>query len=349
VSADRRDTLRGLSEIAQWLRPAGRVVVLTHTKPDGDALGSALAVVRALRHAPGPPARDATAWFAGPMPTWTPDVARADEWRPLTPDLLAGAPEPDAIVVIDTGAWSQLSEVESWLRARRERTAVIDHHVQGDDDVGRLRVVEPSAAAAAELAADLALAILGLDRAGRLPLDVAGAIYLGISTDTGWFRFANVRPETMRLAAELIEAGVDHAWLFEVVEQQARAARLRLLARAMGSLHLFADDRIAVMTITQQDFRECRAGPEDSSNFSQTPLAIGSVRVSILITEGHVEDGAAPVTRVSFRSKGSVDVNEAAKAMGGGGHANAAGCRVRMPLDQARDLAVAAARSALGA
>lgn len=331
-----------IEAMADWLRSCRRVVLLTHAKPDGDALGAVLAIARALdERRSASQGTSATPWLTGPLPTWAPLVIGPTPIAHVATDLLQHAQEPDGIVIVDTGAWSQLSEVEPWLRSRTDRAAAIDHHHQGDADVAARRIVDTTAAAACELVASLCQRLLGCDRPAQLPTAVAEPLYLGIATDTGWFRYANVRPTTLRLAADLLETGVDHARLFETVEHQDRPARLRLLARALASLEFHDQDRVAIMTLRQQDFEETHGGPGDSSSFSQLPLCVAAVRVSILLTEGRVDPGELPYTKVSLRSKAGddgVDVNHVAGLLGGGGHTNAAGARLDVPLDRARQI-----------
>ncbi|QYU65967.1 DHH family phosphoesterase [Leptolyngbya sp. 15MV] len=196
-----------LDQIAAWLRRSRRTVVLTHVKPDGDAIGSTLALARALNYAAGSLAASlgpiAVPWYFGPLPDWFPEVAGPTERRIITEDQRAehdDREEPDAIVVLDTGAWTQLHDVREWLLDRTAKTAVIDHHQQGDPEVGARLVIDTRAAAACELATGLCVAILGLSGPRELPVDVATPLYLGLATDTGWFRHSNVSPSNARAA-----------------------------------------------------------------------------------------------------------------------------------------------------
>lgn len=325
-----------LAELADWLANKGRVVIFTHAKPDGDALGSSLALMRALNIAANRPDR-ARSWYWGPMLPWTEPiigdtpVARLDD-APLPDD-------PDAVVILDTGTWIQVAEVRPWLEQHHDIAAVVDHHLQGDEDVARFRVIDSTAAAVCESAADLCRMVLGLDSCSRLPREVAEPLYLGLATDTGWFRYANVTPATLRLAAQLIEAGTDHARLYEVSEQTDRPARLKLLARALDSMQLLDDGRVALLALTLRDFAECDATSGESSSFAEEPLSIASVRVVASLIESDRFGDGKPMTKLSLRSKpgpDAVDVNLVAQQFGGGGHARAAGAKINAPLDEAR-------------
>lgn len=329
-----------LPEAAAWLAGAGKVAVLTHVKPDGDAVGSSLAVARALNRARGAGAQRAVVVYAGPLPNWLRAVAGPTTWYAVQPDGHAPVQHPDAVVILDTGSWTQLEEVREWLLPLRDRTLVVDHHMQGNAEVATRRVIVPSAAAAAEPAAELCRLILGKASCAELPADIAEALYLGLASDTGWFRHSNVSPSALRLAADLLQAGADHSKIYEQVEQHDHPSRLCLTARALASLELFADGRIALMTIRLSDVHACHAGPSDTGGFADLALSIGSVRVAATITEA--EPGPSdprPLTKISLRSKSSgqcVDVSRVAAAFGGGGHVRAAGTRTRMSMDDAR-------------
>lgn len=350
-----------LEKIADWLKPRRSVVVITHGKPDGDAIGSSIALVRALNIAAGGSAAGfsgvasrAEAWFTGPMPGWWKSVARDTKTRIIDDQGTSGVsiPEtndPDAVVIVDTGAWSQLEGYRPWLDSRAEKSVIIDHHLSGSAAVADRRLVDTSAAAACEIVAELCCRILGVNVPATLPVEVAEPLYLGLATDTGWFRHSNVTPAAMRLGADLIEAGVDHERLIEMIEFRDRPGRLRLLARALTSLEMHEEDRIAVLSLREKDFEKAGAHPGDSGGFLDIVKSVESVRVAVLLTELQTPEG--PVTKISMRSKGGggfVDVNVVAGTLGGGGHAQAAGARlVGVKLDDAKAKIVAALTAAL--
>jgi bifunctional oligoribonuclease and PAP phosphatase NrnA len=340
-----------LQDLALWLRSRKRIVILTHVKPDGDAVGSTIAVARALNLATGAggmhrPAT-ATPWFWGPLPDWFRDVVGPTETRFIDEQNKAdhdAREEPDGILILDTGSWSQLHEVREWLLPRTAHAAVLDHHRQGDGDVAAKKIILTDAAAVCEPAAELCRQLLGLKAVRDLPAEVAEPLYMGLATDTGWFRHSNVTPAVMRTGAELLEAGANHSRLYELLEQRDRTSRLRLMARALASLELHKQDSIAVLTLTQQDFHDCRATPTDSGGFSELALTAASVQVCVLITEAWVNE-QQNITKISFRSKegpDAVDVNEAARRLGGGGHMRAAGAKVSVPVAEAKRLVLEA-------
>ena len=321
---------------ARWLADRAFVVVTTHTKPDGDAVGSTLALARTLRSL----GKRAEVWYLGPLPLWLAEVALETPVRSIEREGLPADSNPDGVVLLDTGSWSQFDGLREWLGVRADRTLVIDHHLHGDGDIAALRLLDVRAAAACQPVAEVCRHVLGLPSASRLPPDVATPLYLGLATDTGWFRYSNVSSSVMRLAADLIEAGADHVDLFRIVEQQDEPGRFRLLAAALSSLEFHADDRIALMSLTMDDFHRAEADRTDSGGFADKVLAVRTVVVAAVLTE--VSDGTQgkpPLTKISLRSKdgpNAIDVNELSRALGGGGHARAAGARVAAPLAETR-------------
>lgn len=344
---------RTARQVAAALQGARRVAIATHAKPDGDAAGSTLALARALRQT----GIDAHCWYVAPMPRWFEPIAGdtpahvfeapSQGRKGATPDA---HPEPDAIVVADTGSWAQLDDLAPWVRARPERSIIIDHHLSGDADMSAARLLVPDAAAAAEIVADVCVLLTGAPSAAALPLEIAEPLYLGLATDTGWFRYSNTSPRTLRLAADLREAGVDAPRLFQLVEQQDRPARLRLLARALSSLELLAGDRVGLMRLSRADFEFAHGDTDDTTGFASDILSVAAIQVGVLLTESPPKPGKPPLTKASLRSKPgphAVDVAALTKALGGGGHARAAGVKLALPIDQARDALVNAILAAM--
>ena len=335
-----------LSAIAERLRAANSVTLLTHEKPDGDAVGSTVALALALNRIDV----SATVAYAG---AWT------DRFNAIAagatviklgdqPDLSKLPENPDVVVITDTGSWSQLSLVREWLEPRTDRAIVIDHHLHGDAGTAAHRHIDTDAAAVCETVAELCRTVLCLDHARELPRDIADALYLGLATDTGWFRHSNVTPDTLRLAAALLEAGADHAKLFRTTEQQDKPGRLRLFARALSSMELHHDNAIALITLTHDDLHTSGAEMNDAGGLTDMLLTIAQVRVGVSLTEV----GEAR-TKISFRSKTgdgavrTVDVNKAARTLGGGGHAQAAGARLDLPVAEAKARVLDALKGAL--
>lgn len=324
------------SEAAAWLGNGGSVVITAHLKPDGDAVGASVALARALLERT--PGRRVELWYSGVLPDFLAQVVGDTPHRHVDRQPIVPEDDAERVVVVDTGAWTQVEPVRAFLAPRADRTLVIDHHLNGDMDIATRRVIDASAAAAAQIVARVCSHLLGVGTAG-LPEPIASPLYLGLATDTGWFRHSNVRPEVMRLAADLIEAGVPHTQLFRIIEQRDRVGRLRLFGRALATLEMHDHDRIGIMSLTERDFQESHAMPGDTGGFADRLLVVETVTVGVVLNESR-DHGGERVTKISMRSKDgpdAVDVNKITTSLGGGGHARAAGARFRGTLAETRD------------
>ena len=324
-------------QAADLLTSARRVLVTTHAKPDGDAFGAAVALSAALGGG-----AEVSVLLVGPVPANFRDLAGYELVTLCQPR--AELPEADLVVIVDTGAWSQLEAMRARLEPHLGRTLIIDHHLSGDVPAA-WRYVDRQAAATCELLGDLfARTGLGQTDDGLFDPVVAEALFVGLASDTGWFRFSNTRAQTLELSAKLLRSGVDHARLYRVLEEGERVEKLKLMIPALVSLRLLGDDRAALMVLKAEDFATSGALLEETERFVDLPQAVGSIEVVVLIVEpppvGAAELAGAPnsgAIRLSFRSKPGVDaVNVAALAQrfGGGGHERAAGAKVIGPLDE---------------
>jgi bifunctional oligoribonuclease and PAP phosphatase NrnA len=309
-----------------------RVLITTHVRPDGDALGSTAALSMALRKL----GIASEVLLLSHLPSKYAFIYLENGIQHQ--DVEKGWPEGfnlerfDALLVADTGTWSQLPGLADHLATLKGPKLVLDHHLT-QESWADLKLVDTRAAAAAEIVAQV------LERWDvELDKPIATALYLGIAADTGWFQHSNTRPETMRLAARLMEAGVDTDAMYQHLYQNERAERLALQTRAMQSLELLADGRLAVMRLSKSAFTDSRAGVPSTEGLINIPLQIATVKVSLMMIEPP-EPG--PI-RVSLRSKGQVDCSKFAERFGGGGHARAAGLKLPPPLETAHTSVVAA-------
>lgn len=300
-----------------------RVIITTHVRPDGDALGSVGAMALALRSR----GIETDQLLLSKMPGKyrfvfeEAGLTHIDADRDGVPDLS----KYDGLLICDTGTFSQLPGLEQKIQAYTGKILVLDHH-KTQEPWGTARLVDVTVSSAAELAARVI-------REMGVPIDrkMGEAIYAGVVSDTGWFQFSNTGPATMRLAADLMEVGVDPDRMYQRLYLQEKEARIRLQTRALDSLQLLAGGKLAVMRIRKSDFLETGAVVPDTENVINIPLQIGSVEMSLLATEPP-EAGGGPV-RISCRSKGRVDVARFAEEFGGGGHARASGLKVAGDFD----------------
>ncbi|MEM1108442.1 MAG: DHH family phosphoesterase [Planctomycetota bacterium] len=333
-----------LPAVADLLRQAdGPILVLTHVKPDGDAFGSVVSLVATLQLV----GKTARGVFVPPLPAALGNLNGAD-LADLWDENYALPFDPALFVVVDTGAWSQVGPLRPLVEPHLDKTLIVDHHLSGDIHAQHRHVVGEAAAACEVLAELIELLVPSCIPPGRrdgdasgytpLPPTIREALFVGIASDTGWFRFSNVRPQTHELAAKLIRQGVDHADLYQRLEQGERPEKLALLTRALQSLTLHADGRAAVMTLREKDFAETGALPEETERLIDTPQMVGGLEVFVIVTESITPDGQS-LARMSFRSKHAADdsainVADLAGRFGGGGHARAAGAKVDRPVDE---------------
>ncbi|HVZ94366.1 MAG TPA: DHH family phosphoesterase [Phycisphaerales bacterium] len=330
-----------LDRIAELLRDSKRVVLLTHSKPDGDAAGSVLALARALHRL----RIEAVPVFLNP---WSPRFDGLVGSTKVIHEHKHTWNDPffesvDRIAICDTGSWQQLADAKPWLEPRAASAVLLDHHAHGDPAVAAHRYVDVTAAAACEIVAELCVKLLGVSDARRLPVEIAEPLYLGVATDTGWFHHSNMTSRSLRLAADLVEAGVDHNKLYRTTEQAERVERLRLMGRGLRSLELHAGDTAAVISISQSDLAETGATLDEAGGLNDLPMTVASVRVSAVLIETEHR-----LTKISLRSKAGdggergIDVNRIAQTLGGGGHFHAAGAKLQLPLAEAKARVIAA-------
>src|SRR5688500_11356201 len=319
-------------QIIDTLSRTKRVLATTHVRPDGDALGSSAALVLGMKQK----GLDADVLLLSHLPRKYSFIY--DEAGVRHVDVEAGFPADfsldahDALVVVDTGTWSQLPGLKDRVENFRKPKIVIDHHLT-QQDWATIKLIDTWAGACAEIIEEL------LERWGvKIDSPMATALFVGIVADTGWFMFSNTRPVTLRRAAKLMEAGVDTDRVYQLLYQNERAERIALHTRGLAGLELLDSGRIAVMRIRKSDFAAANAHINDTENLINVPLQIRTVEVSVLISEP-LDTG--PV-RVSLRSKGQIDVARFAEQFGGGGHARAAGLKFETSIDAAHDKVVSA-------
>jgi phosphoesterase RecJ-like protein len=208
-----------LAGVARLVGEADRIALCTHRRPDGDALGSALALARALPRF----GKHVDIVLMGPIEPPLLELIGDTPFQRVE-DAMPGD-DHDLVIVLDTGAWPQLEPLGDWLRARAEKVVVIDHHPVGDE-VSPTRIVEPRAAATTQIVLAL-LDELGFDLAagidphagGRVGAgSVAEALFVGLATDTGWFRFSNADAAAFAVASRLLALGIDKSALYRLIE-----------------------------------------------------------------------------------------------------------------------------------
>ncbi|HET7319585.1 MAG TPA: bifunctional oligoribonuclease/PAP phosphatase NrnA, partial [Nitrospirota bacterium] len=289
--------------IIEALEPCRTILISVHRNPDGDALGSQLALMLALEKM----RKTVTAHNLDPVPEVYRFLPQADRIR-------AGRPVPshyDAHIVLDgepsrTGLFDGTYPAHTLIN--------IDHHVTNPRS-WQLTWLDEDASATGEM-------IYKLIRHLDVPIDrdIALCLFTSIFTDTGSFRYTNTTPECMRISAELLEAGADPWLVTENVYESFAFRRIKLLGAVLSSLERSADGRVAWVVVTDELYRRTGTTSEDTENFINFVRSIKGVEVAVLLRQ----IGEAQY-KISLRSKGRVDLSALAQSFGGGGHKNAAG------------------------
>src|SRR5947208_7545161 len=300
---------RAARDVAAALTGAQHVVLTTHVNADGDGVGSEIALWHMLR------ARGVSVTIANP----TRITERFNFLIPEGADASAHAvreiEHADIVASLDIGDISRLGGIAEVINERQAPFVCIDHHV------GPVRLppgpclIAPEATATAELVFDLA------NVAGwPLTAESAQALYVGLLTDTGGFRFSNTTARALRVAAALLEKGVDPESIYSSVYASAPEGRVRLLAEVLQTLVVEPDVGLAWVSVPADALRRHEATPDDLDGIVEFPRSIAGVKLALLFR--HIGNGRI---KVSFRSMGEVDVAELAHQFGGGGHHRAAG------------------------
>ena len=318
-------------KVIKLINQSSNILITTHTKPDGDACGSVMAMSEALRAL----GKSINPLLLSAIPSWyeflfTEKVPVLGEDIPLDELKAGGGSDFDLIVIVDTNSTSQLPKFDEFLKSNDKPVLVIDHHVVSDG-LGDVEIVDSSASATGLIVLDL------FKHAGwTITEKIAEALFVAIATDTGWFQFSNSDSRTYRAGAELIEAGVKPATIYEKLYHTFSQARFKLMIAMLDTLELHFDDRYAVMQITQNDFERTGAEYNDTENLINEAQRIGTVTTLALFIE--LKDGRI---RCSLRSHDGLDVSQIAAKFGGGGHKQAAGTFLPGPLENAQKLILA--------
>ena len=293
-------------EAVSALQGATEVAIACHINPDGDALGSLLAASLGLQKLGK---KTYASWGTKPLePLATFGFLEGLETI-VQPDEV---PETDTFLALDCGAGHRLGDLESL--ARKSTTLInVDHH-PGNDEFGTINVVVPSASSTAELVTGLLL-----DAGAELDRDIATCLYTGIVTDTGRFSYSNSSPDTLRLAAQLLEFGVSAPDIARDVYESQPFGFLKLVGHVLERAELVEEARFVYSWITRADLDETGVAIEETDSLVDMIRGIRAVDVAALFKEQ--VDGK---WRVSLRSKGP-GIADFARAHGGGGHELAAG------------------------
>ena len=303
----------------ELISKSNSILITTHTRPDGDGCGCIAAICDTL-----------TTLGKKVKPVLLSSVT---EWYGFLfeqkPEIFSEKTsiDSDLIIIVVTNTYNQLPKFDEYLKQTDKPVLVIDHHVT-TDGLGDVELIDTAAAATT-------LIIFELLKYADWPITekIAEALFVGVATDTGWFRFPNTDSRAVRVCAELIDAGVKPTKIYHDLYQNFSFQRLKLMTAMLNTLELHLDGRFATQHLSQTDFKQAGAEYNDTENLIDECQRISSVEAAALFVE--LADGRI---KASLRSRGAIDVRKIAQKFSGGGHTKASGAHLSGPLEHAKKL-----------
>ncbi|ODA40695.1 bifunctional oligoribonuclease/PAP phosphatase NrnA [Desulfosporosinus sp. BG] len=315
-----------MEEMVEVLRKASTVALFSHVSPDGDCIGSMLAIGLALEKM----GKEVSFFNPDPVPTYLTFLPGSSRIRQDFPN-----PQPKTLIFVDCTDLQRVNLLRTEIS--QESTILnLDHHIS-NHFFGDINWVDAQASASAEIALAL-INKLGV----KIDGDMATNLYTAIVTDTGCFQYSNTTAQTHRLTAELLDIGLDLTGIHHNIFDQKPLAQIELLQYALNGLEIQANGQLAVMTLSLEDFQKCGAEQELSEGLVNYARSIAGVEVAVLLKEV----GSREI-KGGLRSNLWLNVNEIAAQFGGGGHKRAAGCTLRLPMAEAKQSITAAIEEAL--
>ncbi len=320
-----------IEAMAPAFRAGRRVALSTHLNADGDGCGSESALARFLIGA-----------------GMSPRIVNPTPWPEMFDFLLTGLDDQtskgskalrdiDLLVVLDISDVKRLGHLTDSVRALTIEKLVIDHHVPSDEPPGAVGLNDTTACATAELVYDVSVTM-----GWALDGEIARALYTGMLTDTGGFRFSNTSPRCLAIASQLLAAGVDPEDMYTRIYASAPAGRVRLMADVLGTLQVDEQHGLTWLSMGADVMEQHGVKAEDLDGIVEHARSIAGTRMALFFRDlGHNK------VKVSFRSTGGTDVNVFAREFGGGGHARASGALISGDLAAVRDRVVERAKAFL--
>ena len=312
---------------------ARRILVSGHLSPDGDSLGSMIALARMLTAAGHAASATADVNALG-KPGFLEGV------RDIIPLRKLRGRRFDLLVAVDCGSFDRMPP-EVRPVAERLPKVCIDHHVTNDGGFADAAIVDPAASSAGEL-------VWRFAKWNEWPIDAATAeaLWVAMVTDSGRFAYDSTRPSTLRAAGDILKAGVRTAWINDVLYGNFSRKAIELKRLAWRSLHIWKNGRVAEVTLTRDDFRAVRGTKADAEDVIEIPRSVARNEIALFFYQ--IPDRTRE-TRCSIRTRGDWDATALAGRFGGGGHRKAAGCTVKAPMGVAKRMMRAAVKELLAA
>ncbi len=287
------------------------ILILAHGHPDGDTLGCGYSLCRALLAA----GKRAAVSCSDPIPSKYAYLSQGIPELTFTPAF---------IVAVDVADASLLGKKNESLYAANIDLSIDPH---GSNKLfAKQTLLDAGAAAASEIVLEVIKAM-----GQTITPDIANCIYTGLTTDTGCFRYSNVTPRTMRMGAEMIEAGADNAMINTVMFETKTKSYVALEKLCLAGMEMYFDDRFALITVTQEMFRQTGSDESECDAIAALPRQIEGVLIGATLREK--PDGSF---KVSLRTHAPADASAICAGMGGGGHVRAAGCQLEGPKENAK-------------
>ncbi|MCI5145912.1 MAG: bifunctional oligoribonuclease/PAP phosphatase NrnA [Candidatus Electrothrix sp. AR3] len=321
----------------QVIENAQNIVLATHVRPDGDALGSLLGLANILKMM----GKQVICYLEEPIAELY-SFLHSDVRIEMNMDTINAYAEQyrDDImgICLDCGDLSRLGEHGKEL-SNIQPFLVIDHH-QGNNGFGDVEWIESHRSSTGEMVYDLAVE-LGVGE--KISPEAAECLYTAIVTDTGSFQYDATSSHTLAVAAQLLERGVKPAFITQKLYDNSSFGRLQLMQLVLATLHTYCGDQVAIIRVTLKMLKTTGTDYEDCEGFINFPRSVKTVRVAVLLKEREDEE-----VTISMRAKGDCDVALVAREFGGGGHRNAAGLRmVGHTMEQVHDLLLPVLEQAL--
>ena len=310
-----------LSQIAKFILESKKIGITYHVSPDGDAVGSVLALFNALKSLN----KDCYIISKDTLSENLKFLKGSDE---ITGEITGPVDETDIVVVLDCG---NLERVSANLKEFTGTIVNIDHHLS-NDKYGDINYIDSNAAATAEIVFEL-LNLMGISfvKEDIVIKDIGTCMYTSIVTDTGAYRHSNVTERTHKISAVLKKIGVDNTFIYQSLFDNKDFSRIKLIGKALSSMQLILNGKVALLEIDKNFTSDLGIDVGDTSDIISYGLQIKGVEVTLLLKE--VEDGV----KASLRAKSYVDVRKIAEVFGGGGHIRASGIKIKnMSMEEAK-------------
>jgi len=309
-------------KIIAKIKPAENILLTTHHNPDGDGLGAEAALYHCLQSLGKAP----YILNSAPLPPEYTFLNDGEMFHTFQPGQDTCELEQfDLLIIVDAGNTERLGHLGPVLNTLNLPTVCIDHHPFNNCPVGNASVIDVSAPATAVLIFEL----IKLLTPQAIDLKIAEALYVGVMTDTGSFRFENTTAETLLITAELLRYGVQPGLIYHYVYENFRPERMRLLGMALQNVQYEFGNRLAWFCVTQEQIRAAGAILEEVDGFTDFVRSIKGVEIAMMFLQVRSNR-----TRMNFRSKGKLTVNDIARQFGGGGHPYAAGLVLDSSLEE---------------